>query len=38
MAWSDVLQYGVGVPNGDVAKTPPEAEAITKKIGRATYE
>jgi succinyl-CoA synthetase beta subunit len=25
--------YGIGVPNGEVAKTPEEAEAIAKKIG-----
>jgi len=25
--------YGIGVPAGDVAKTPEEAEAIAKKIG-----
>ncbi|KEF59084.1 succinyl-CoA ligase [GDP-forming] subunit beta, mitochondrial [Exophiala aquamarina CBS 119918] len=25
--------YGVGVPNGEVARTPEEAEAIAKKIG-----
>jgi acyl-CoA synthetase (NDP forming) len=27
-------QYGIGVPNGEVAKTPEEAEAIAKKIGK----
>ena len=26
-------QYGIGVPNGEVAKTAEEAEAIAKKIG-----
>lgn len=26
-------QYGIGVPNGEVARTPEEAEAIAKKIG-----
>ena len=30
---SNVLQYGVGVPNGEVARTPEEAEAVAKKIG-----
>lgn len=28
-----VLQYGVGVPDGSVATTAAEAEAIAKKIG-----
>ena len=28
-----ISQYGIGVPNGEVAKTPEEAEAIAKKIG-----
>jgi succinyl-CoA synthetase beta subunit len=28
--------YGIGVPNGEVAKTPEEAEAIAKQIGRAS--
>lgn len=35
-AWSTQLtreQYGIGVPNGEVAKTAEEAEAIAKKIG-----
>lgn len=27
--------YGIGVPNGEVAKTAEEAEVIAKKIGRA---
>jgi succinyl-CoA synthetase beta subunit len=27
------VQYGIGVPAGEVAKTPEEAEAIAKKIG-----
>jgi hypothetical protein len=26
-------QYGVGVPNGEVARTPDEAEAVAKNIG-----
>ena len=26
-------QYGIGVPNGEVAKTAEEAEAIAKQIG-----
>ena len=26
-------QYGIGVPKGDVARTPAEAEAIAQKIG-----
>jgi succinyl-CoA synthetase beta subunit len=26
-------QYGIGVPNGEVAKSAAEAEAIAKKIG-----
>jgi hypothetical protein len=30
---TDGRQYGVGVPNGEVARTPEEAEAIAKKIG-----
>lgn len=25
--------YGIGVPKGDVARTPAEAEAVAKKIG-----
>ncbi|KAJ4536203.1 succinate--CoA ligase beta chain [Exophiala dermatitidis] len=26
--------YGIGVPDGEVAKTPEEAEAVAKKIGK----
>lgn len=25
--------YGIGVPNGEVARTPKEAEEVAKKIG-----
>jgi hypothetical protein len=29
----DFQQYGIGVPDGEVAKTAQEAETIAKKIG-----
>ena len=28
-------QYGIGVPNGDVARTAQDAETIAKQLGRA---
>lgn len=30
---TDYQQYGIGVPKGEVAKTPEEAEAIAKRLG-----
>ena len=27
------IQYGIGVPGGEVAKTPEEAESIAKRLG-----
>ena len=30
--------YGIGVPAGEVAKTPAEAEAIAKNIGMPRHE
>jgi len=33
MLESDKIQYGIGVPYGEVAKTAEEAEVIAKKIG-----
>jgi succinyl-CoA synthetase beta subunit len=34
---TDAPQYGIGVPNGEVAKTAEEAEAIAKKLGMQRY-
>lgn len=31
------LQYGIGVPNGEVAKTAIEAEDIAKRIGMIVH-
>ena len=30
-------KYGIGVPAGEVAKTPEEAESIAKRIGMPQY-
>ena len=35
--WADRSKYGIGVPAGEVAKTPEEAESIAKRIGMSQY-
>jgi len=31
------FQYGIGVPKGEVARSPQEAEAVAKSIGIWTW-